>query len=82
MAISEEERKKLEKLPQTDLIDMLDKLREENEQNSKKAIEERTRIMKEFFDGKGKAEEEDGEDTGETAFRKSDAFKRLKARFK
>lgn len=82
MAISEEERKNLEKLPQSDLIDMLDKLREENEQNCKKAVEERTRIMKEFFDGKGKAEEEDDGDTGETDFRKSDAFKRLKARFK
>lgn len=80
MAMTKEEREKLEKLPASDLVDMLDKMRDENEKNSKKAVEERAKIMREFFDG-GKNNEPDEDEEDADGWKNSEAFKRLKRKF-
>lgn len=82
MAMTKEEREKLEKLPASDLVEMLDKLRDENEKNSKEAVKEREKVMREFFNKTNQTEEEAAKDEPAKDWRKSKPFQRLKNKFK
>lgn len=81
MAMTKEEREKLEKLPASDLVEMLDKLRDENEKNSKEAVKEREKVMREFFNKTNQTEEDAAKDEPPKDWRNSKAFQRLKKKF-
>ena len=82
MAMTKEEREKLEKLPASDLVEMLDKLRDENEKNSKEAVKEREKVMREFFNKTNQTEEDAEQEEFAKDWRKSKPFQRLKNKFK
>lgn len=82
MAMTKEEREKLEKLPASDLVEMLDKLRDENEKNSKEAVKEREKVMREFFNKTSQTEEDAEQEEVAKDWRKSKPFQRLKNKFK
>lgn len=82
MAMTKEEREKLEKLPASDLVEMLDKLRDENEKNSKEAVKEREKVMREFFNKTNQTEEDAEQEEVAKDWRKSKPFQRLKNKFK
>lgn len=82
MAMTKEEREKLEKLPASDLVEMLDKLRDENEKNSKEAVKEREKVMREFFNKTNQTEEYAEQEEVAKDWRKSKPFQRLKNKFK
>ena len=81
MAMTKEERERLEKLPASDLVEMLAKLRDENEKNSKEAVKEREKVMREFFNKTNQTEEEAAKDEPAKDWRNSKAFQRLKKKF-
>lgn len=76
--MTDEEREELKKLSAEDLIDMVGALRDDAAKNSKKAAEERARVMREFLNGKIE-DEGDGEE-GAPAGLDSPAFKKLFAK--
>ena len=82
MAMTKEEREKLEKLPASDLVEMLNKLRDENEKNSKEAVKEREKVMREFFNKTNQTEEDAEQQEVAKDWRKSKPFQRLKNKFK
>lgn len=82
MAMTKEEREKLEKLPASDLVEMLNKLRDENEKNSKEAVKEREKVMREFFNKTSQTEEDAEQEEVAKDWRKSKPFQRLKNKFK
>ena len=77
--MTDEEREKLKQLSAEDLVEMVGALRDENEKNSKKAAEERARVMREFLSGKNE-DEDDGEEDAPAAGLDSPAFKKLFAK--
>lgn len=74
--MTDEEKEKLKKLPVDDLVSMLDAERTAREQAEGKFAEERKKIIHDFFDGAGEAEQD--EEGGEV-FKKQ--LERLKKRF-
>lgn len=78
--MTDEEREELKKLSAEDLIDMVGALRDESAKNSKKAAEERARVMREFLNGKSEDEGDDGEEDAPAAGLDSPAFKKLFAK--
>lgn len=82
MAMTKEERDKLEKLPASDLVEMLAQLRDENEKNSKEAVKEREKVMREFFNKTSQTENDADWEEGAKDWRKSKPFQRIKNKFK
>lgn len=74
MALTEEEKKELEKLKKEDLIDMVGALREDAEKEKEKFAKERKDVIEKFLNGSSEAPAQ--EDTDDLS--KNEAFQKLK----